>query len=238
MNIPEQCLECLNYKTSESKCSIYDYLVGEGDRKEITKCPSIVRRGQEDSLKILADYIDTDEEGVVDKALSVAVDRILNGYSNKFKVMVIGVARRKIKSIIKMTDIVDRLLDKVDSDELNLTASQSIRLLSELNNSINTDLSFIMKLVQPDSTFQDIQMFFDQRTVNIQQNGASPVVNKVSDDIMRLTSTSRENIRGAFNILLNTLQNERTSAEPVEVSQDFIDTSLDPMEADGDSNVQ
>lgn len=238
MNIPKQCLECLNYKTSESKCSIYDYLVGEGDRADISECPSIVRRGEEDSLKLLAKYIDDDADGLVENSINQAVDRILKGYSNKFKIMVIGVARRKIKSIIKMTDIVDRLLDRVSNDELNLTASQSIRLLSELNNSINVDLSFIMKLVQPDSTFQDIQMYFDQRTVNIQSNGSSQAVNNVSDDIMRLTSTSRENIRGAFNILLNTLQSERTGSEPVEVTQEFIEDSLDPMSSEVEGNVE
>lgn len=238
MNIPSQCLECLNYKTSELRCSIYDYLVGEGDRADVKDCPSVLKRGEEDSLKLLAKYIDDDADGVVEQSINQAVDRILKGYSNKFKVMVIGVARRKIKSVIKMTDIVDRLLDRVSSDELNLTASQSIRLLSELNNSINTDLAFIMKLVQPDSTFQDIQMFFDQRTVNIQANGSSAGVNKVSDDIMRLTSTSRENIRGAFNILLNTLQSERAGTEPVEVSQDFIEEQLDPIAAEDDSNVE
>lgn len=236
MNIPKQCLECLNYKTSESCCSIYDYLVGEGDRKDVKECPSVLRRGDESSLKLLANYIDQDNDEIVDTALRKAVDKILNGYAEKFKVMVIGVARRKIKSIIKMTDLVDRLLDRVDSEELNLTASQSIRLLSELNNSINTDLSFIMKLVQPDSTFQDIQMFFDQRTINM--NGASNATNNISDDIMRLSSTSRENIRGAFDTILKSLQDSRTSPEPIVVSDEFIEENLDPMSTDGGINVE
>jgi len=237
MNIPEQCLECMNYKTSEGRCNIYDYLVGEGDRVDVKECPSLIRRGNEESLKLLAEYIDQDD-AVIDQALSRAVNRILNGYAERMKVMVIGIARRKIKSIIKMTDTVDRLLDRVAGDDLNLTPSQSIRLLSELNNSINTDLSFIMKLIQPDSSFKDIQMFFDQRTQVIQTNGASEVTNKAADDLMRLSSTSRENIRGAFDIILKTLQADRTSPDPITVSQDFVEESLDPLSSDGDDNVQ
>lgn len=238
-NLPEQCLECINYKTSECRCSIYDYLVGEGDRKDVKECPGLVRRSDStDSLKLLANYIDDDGDQEINEALSKVVDRILNGYSAKFKVLVIGIARRKIKSIITMTDVVDKLLDRVRKDDMsNLTPSQTIRLLSELNNSINVDLSFIMKLIQPDSSFKDIQMFFDQRTLNIQANGSSAEVNRVSDEIMNLSPTSRENIRGAFNILLNTLKSEKAGSDPIVVSSEFIDTSLDPMSTGGDDNV-
>lgn len=218
MSLPKQCSECLNYKTSESRCSVYDYLVGEGNRKNVTDCPSVVyRSSSEDSLQLLAQYIDEDADGVVSKSLERVVDNILQGYNEKFKIMVIGVARRKIKSIIKMVDIVDRLLDRVSRDDLELTASQSIRLLSELNNSINTDLSFIMKLVQPDSTFQDIQVFFDQRTQILNQNGASPTTNTAADKILELSSTSRENVRAAFDAVLKTLEDSRVSADPVKV---------------------
>ena len=167
MNLPEQCSKCMNYKVSESSCTIHDYLVGEGERTNITECPSYLPRSSEDNLKLLANYIDQDSDQLVSQALSKAVDNILTGYSEKFKIMVIGIARRKIKAVLKMVDVIDRLLERIDNDDMDLTASQSIRLLSELNNSINTDLSFIMKLVQPDSTFKDIQMYFDQRTQTV-----------------------------------------------------------------------
>lgn len=221
MNLPPQCAECLNYKTSESRCSIHDYLVGEGNRAHVKECPSYLPRTESgDSLKLLAEYIDQDADGLVAKSLENAIDKILTGYNEKFKLMVIGVARRKIKSIVKMVDIVDRLLDRVSDDNLDLTASQSIRLLSELNNSINTDLSFIMKLVQPDSTFQDIQMYFDQRTQILNTNGASPTTNNAASKILELTGTSRENVRAAFDVVLKSLESSRVSAEPVVVDSE------------------
>lgn len=216
MNLPKQCSECLNYKVSESRCLTYDYLVGEGTRKDVIECPSYISRTESgDSLKVLAQYIDEDPDQLISQALERAVSSILSGYNQKFKVMVIGIARRKIKSIIKMVDVIDRLIDRVSQDDLELTASQSIRLLSELNNSVNTDLSFIMKLIQPDSTFSDIQVYFDQRTQVLNTNGASERTNELAEKISELSGTSRENIREAFNALLKTIQTDRVSSEPI-----------------------
>ena len=118
--------------------------------------------------------------------------------------MIVGIARRKIKSIIKMVDIVDSVLDKIGNSTIinDMAPSQAIRLLSELNHSMNNDLTFIMKLVNPDTKLSDLQMWIDARSVNI-NTGSSPATDMKADEILRLSGVSRDKIRDAFDALLH-----------------------------------
>lgn len=142
---------------------------------------------------------------VVDKL----VGKIINGYQDKFKIAVVGIARRKIRALIKTADIVDLLLDRLnDLRNQNLietmNAQQIIRLLSELNNSTNRDLEFIMKLVSPDSELKELQVLIDNRSINL--NGASQATELKADEILKITGASRDKIREAFDVLLNGLK--------------------------------
>lgn len=213
--VPEQCRSCLNFSFSESLCRIYEHLPGEYSRKDVTSCPSFLDRAKEDQLTTLARYIDEDPDEVVTKSLERAIGNILDGYQDKFKVMVVGIARRKIKAIVRMVDVIDRLIDKLSDDAQlqSMSANQSLRLLSELNASVNNDLSFIMKLISPDSTFKDIQAYIDNRQINI--NGTSPETSKRVDDILSMSSTSREKVREAFDALLYNL--EPMTSDPVKL---------------------
>ena len=125
-------------------------------------------------------------------------------YKAKYKVLIVGIARRKIKSIIKMVDIVDNVLDKLGSSESmeNMSSSQAIRLLSELNHSMNNDLTFIMKLLNPDTQFRDLQMWVDARSV-VNVSGASAATEMKADEILKLSGASRDKIRDAFDALLH-----------------------------------
>lgn len=218
--IPEQCRGCLNMTVSTGLCTLYEQLPGEYGREDVLSCPSYLDAAKDDQLTILAKYIDDDTDGIVSQALERAVNKIMGGYQEKFKIMVVGVARRKIKAIIRMVDVIDNLLDKLSSTEelQNMTANQSLRLLSELNASVNSDLSFIMKLIEPDSTFKDIQTFIDARQINV--NGASPATNATADQILQLSSTSRDKIRDAFDMLLRNI--EPDSSSPVTLPEEEV----------------
>lgn len=211
--IPAQCVLCLNFDSKEELCSIYEQLPGEFGREDISDCPSYLDREKgESELSTLVKYLDEDKTAVLEESVLKIVDNVLSGYTDKFKVMVIGMARRKIKSMIKMVDItdtlIDRLYDTVNTGE-GLTTSQSIKLLSELNMSINNDLGFVMKLVNPDTQLKDFQTYIDARSVNI-STGASSQTEKLADEILGLTPTSRDKIRGAFDALLHNITPDDT----------------------------
>ena len=206
--IPKQCEECLNFHREDQICSIYEQLPGEYGRERIESCPShLDSEGGSDELKALVQYIDNDKNSGIEDSISKLVDKVLVGYTDKFKIIVIGMARRKIKSMVSMVDITDKLIGKlseaVDMDQV--TPNQAIRLLSELNASINNDLGFVMKLVNPDTQLQDFQTYIDNRSVNI-NTGSSVETDKLADKILSdLTPTSRDKIRGAFDALLSML---------------------------------
>ena len=204
---PECCLKCINFNTSEMICKLYEELPGEGSRKDVKDCSSYYDKSHQDDLKILADYVTEDPDGLVESRLNEIVSNILNGYETKFQIMVVGIARRKIKSMVKMVDVIDILLNKlgdIDQGTVDeMSPAQLIRLLSELNTSVNNDLAFIMKLLQPDSSLKDIQMFIDARSINV--NGASPQTELKADEILKMTGTSRDKIRGAFDAILHNI---------------------------------
>lgn len=208
--IPSQCKLCVNFNNEESLCRIYEQLPGEYGREEVTDCTSFLENGTKDAedLNILLEYLD-EEPSKLDECISKSVDRILNDYEMKYKVLIVGIARRKIKSIIKMVDIVDTVLDKLSSSNLvaDMAPSQTIRLLSELNHSINNDLTFIMKLVNPETKLQDLQMWIDARSV-INVSGSSPATDMKAEEILKLSSSSRDKIRDAFDAILHQIGTE------------------------------
>lgn len=209
-SIPNQCKICMNFNKEESLCNIHEQLPGEYGREQVTDCPSFLERGTKDAddLQLLLQYIDEDPS-ILDQSISQAVDRVLLDYENKYKVMIVGIARRKIKSIIKMVDIVDSVLDKLGEEGVlsDMAPSQAIRLLSELNHSMNNDLTFIMKLVHPDTKLAELQMWIDARSVNV-NTGASPATDMKAEEILRLTGASRDKIRDAFDALLHRIDTE------------------------------
>ena len=214
--IPKQCLNCMQLSREEGICSIYEHLPGEFGRENVTDCPSFLDRNQEKELSLLVKYIDEDKDHLVEASITKAVNNILSGYEEKFKIMVVGVARRKIKAMVKMVDIIDTLLDKLaDRESLdNMTSGQTIRLLSELNSSINNDLTFIMKLVNPDTQFRDLQAWIDARSV-ININGTSPTTEMKTDEILKMTGVSRDKVRIAFDALLNNIAKEEDTLSEV-----------------------
>ena len=204
-SVPSQCKLCVNFNLEESLCSIHEQLPGEYGRESVVDCPSFIEKGTKDAddLKLLLQYVDEDPDNSVDASISRAVDRILSDYEYKYKVLVVGIARRKIKSIIKMVDIVDAVIDKLGDEETlaDMASSQAIRLLSELNHSMNNDLTFIMKLVNPDTKLSELQMWIDARSVTV--NGSSPATDMKADEILKLSGASRDKIRDAFDALLH-----------------------------------
>lgn len=206
MNIPSQCKLCVNFHKEDSLCTIYEQLPGEYGRESVVDCPSFLENTPKnaDDLNLLLQYVDEDPQHEVEQSISKAVDRILSDYENKYKVLIVGIARRKIKSIIKMVDIVDAVLDKLGSEEAmaDMAPSQAIRLLSELNHSMNNDLAFIMKLVNPDTKLMDLQMWVDARSV-VNISGSSPATDMKAEEILKLSGASRDKVRDAFDALLN-----------------------------------
>lgn len=203
--VPSQCKLCINFDQEDSLCLIHEQLPGEYGREDVTDCPSFIERGTKDAddLQLLLQYVD-EEPQALENSVSKAVDRILSDYETKYKVLIVGIARRKIKSIIKMVDIIDSILDRLGQQEAlaNMAPNQALRLLSELNHSMNNDLTFIMKLVNPDTKLADLQMWIDARSVNI-NNGASSTTEMKADEILNLTGASRDKIRDAFDALLH-----------------------------------
>lgn len=214
--IPSQCKLCMNFNSDESLCSIHEQLPGEYGREDVKDCPSFLEKDQKNQidLKILMEYMEEDPDNEVESKISKAVDRILTDYETKYKVLIVGIARRKIKSIIKMVDIVDSVLDRLGEEEAisNMAPSQSIRLLSELNHSINNDLTFIMKLVNPETKLVDLQMWIDARSVNL-NTGSSPATDMKADEILKLSGASRDKIRDAFDALLHQMSNDEDTIE-------------------------
>lgn len=219
--IPSQCKICTNFNDSESLCRIHEQLPGEYGRENVKDCPSFLERGSKDAddLKLLLQYVDEDPDSQVEASISKAVDRILSDYENKYKVLIVGIARRKIKSIIKMVDIVDAVLDKLGEEELlaDMAPSQAIRLLSELNHSMNNDLTFIMKLVNPDTKLSELQMWIDARSVTV--NGSSPATDMKADEILKMSGASRDKIRDAFDALLHQIENDDNIIDVVDTEE-------------------
>lgn len=207
--IPSQCKICNNFDMEECLCSIHEQLPGEFGREDVKDCQSFLEKNTKaaEDLSLLMQYIDDEPGAQLEASISKAVDRILSDYEYKYKVLVVGIARRKIKSIIKMVDIVDSVLDRLGEESIlsGMAPSQAIRLLSELNHSMNNDLTFIMKLVNPDTKLQDLQMWIDARSVVNVNNGSSPATDMKADDILKLSGASRDKIRDAFDILLHQL---------------------------------
>lgn len=222
-SIPSQCKLCVNFNLEESLCNIHEQLPGEYGREEVKDCPSFIEKGTKDAddLKLLIQYIDEDPDLTVETSISKAVDRILSNYENKYKVLIVGITRRKIKSIIKMVDIIDVVLNRLGSEETlsSMAPSQSIRLLSELNHSINNDLTFIMKLVNPDTKLSDLQMWIDARSVTV--NGSSPATDMKAEEILKVSGASRDKIRDAFDALIHQISSEEDTIELVD--QEEID---------------
>ena len=214
--VPSQCLICINFNKDESLCRIHEQLPGEYGREDVKDCPSFLEAGTKnaDDLNLLLQYID-EEPQALDQSISRAVDSILNDYENKYKVLIVGIARRKIKSIIKMVDIVDSVLDKLGEPGIvsGMAPTQALRLLSELNHSMNNDLAFVMKLVNPDTKLADLQMWIDARSVNV-NTGSSPATDMKADEILKMSGASRDKIRDAFDALLHQID----SGDIVEVS--------------------
>lgn len=204
LETPNQCKLCLNYDSKQGKCNIYEDLVGQNSREGIEECPSWLDLTKSEDLNLLAKFIDEDEDKLIEQAVTKVVTRVLDGYEDKLKVMVVGIARRKINAMVKMVDIIDILLGRLSDLNTNMleemSSPQVIRLLSELNNSINNDLGFIMKLLAPDSTLKDLQVIIDQRQVNINQTSEVK-----SEHILKMTGVSRDKIRDAFDALLNNI---------------------------------
>lgn len=216
---PSQCKICVNFDKEEMLCSIHEQLPGEFGRENVKDCPSFIESGSRDAddLRMLMQYIDEDPNLEVEQSISKAVDRILSDYENKYKIMVVGIARRKIKSIIKMVDIIDHVLDKMNENTIaEMAPSQAIRLLSELNSSVNNDLTFIMKLVNPDTKLQDLQMWIDARSV-VNVSGVSDATDMKADEILKLSGASRDKIRDAFDALLHQIGSDND--EMIEVSE-------------------
>ena len=218
--VPSQCKLCVNFDREEELCRIHEQLPGEYGREDVKDCPSFIEEGTKDAddLNLLLKYVDEDPVGQVEESLSKVVDKILNNYETKYKVLIVGIARRKIKSIIKMVDIVDQVLDKLGERELiaDMAPSQAIRLLSELNSSINNDLTFIMKLVNPDTKLQDLQMWIDARSVVNIDSGASSSTEMKAEEILKLSGASRDKIRDAFDSLLHQLDTKDDEIDVVE----------------------
>lgn len=222
-SIPKQCLGCLHFNSQEQLCKIYEQLPGEYGREMVHDCPSFVdEQGGSGELKALIEYIDGEDTGVLEEGVLKIVDKVLSNYPEKFKIIVVGMARRKIKSMIQMVDITDKLINKLSEsiDMDNITSGQAIRLLSELNNAVNNDLGFIMKLVNPDTRLQDFQTYIDARSITV--SGSSPKTEQLADNILELSSTSRDKIRDAFGSLINHIKREE-DYQDVELMDDFID---------------
>lgn len=226
VKVPSQCKICVNFNQDEYLCKIHEQLPGEYGREDVTDCPSFVEIGSKeaDDLSLLVKYMDEDTDGqlLLENSINKAVDRILSNYENKYKIMIVGIARRKIKSIIKMVDIIDTVLDRLGERETleNMAPSQAIRLLSELNHSVNNDLTFIMKLVNPDTKLQDLQVWIDNRsTVNI--SGSSNATDMKADEILKLSGASRDKIRDAFDALLHQVAAEDN--DTIEVLEEEIE---------------
>lgn len=226
--IPDQCKLCANFTKEEGICSLYEMLPGEYGREDVRECPSFFEDNQEEELKALAKYIDEDPDQLVEASLMNVVNKVVSGYEDKFKVMVVGVARRKIKAMVRMVDIIDSILERLSGTAVleDMSSSQMIRLLSELNYSINNDLTFIMKLVNPDSTLRDLQVWLDARSV-INVNGASEVTEKTSEEIMNITNVSRDKIRDAFDAILNNIQVEGVEEEHVATDEELEDINYE-----------
>lgn len=222
MDIPSQCKLCINFDKEELLCKIHEQLPGEYGREDVKDCPSFIEIGTKDAddLKLLLQYIEEDPESQVEERISKAVDNILSDYEYKYKVMIVGIARRKIKSIIKMVDIIDNVLNKLGGEDIisDMSPSQAIRLLSELNNSVNNDLTFIMKLINPDTKLQDLQMWIDARSV-VNVSGSSQATEMKADEILKLSGVSRDRIRDAFDAILHQM-----STDDKEDMIDVVDT--------------
>jgi hypothetical protein len=207
-DVPSQCKLCLNFDNKEKSCKVYEDLVGQGSRIGVDDCPSFIDMVKSPDLDMLLKHIDEDEDKEIEQAVTKVVERVLDGYEGKMKVMVVGIARRKIKAMVKMVDIIDILLSRLSDLNTNMledmNSQQVIRLLSELNTSVNNDLAFIMKLVSPDSDLKDLQVFIDQRQVNI--NGSSKQTEVKAEHILQMTGASRDKIRDAFDALLNNIE--------------------------------
>ena len=218
-SIPSQCKLCVNFDQAESLCRIYEQLPGEYGRESVKDCPAFLENVQknQDDLKLLLQYIDEDPSDMLEINLSKAVDRVLSDYENKYKVMIVGIARRKIKSIIKMVDIVDSVLDRLNEENIvsDMAPSQAIRLLSELNHSMNNDLTFIMKLVNPDTKLHDLQMWIDARSV-VNVTGSSNTTDMKADEILKLTGASRDKVRDAFDALLHQIDSSEDVIEVID----------------------
>ena len=217
--IPSQCKLCTNFNIDESLCRIHEQLPGEYGRENVKDCPSFLEKGtkDEDDLRLLLQYVDEDPDSLIEESISKAVEKILVDYESKYKVLIVGIARRKIKSIIKMVDIVDSVLDRLgqESSLATMTSSQSIRLLSELNHSMNNDLAFIMKLINPDTKLAELQMWIDARSVNL-TTGSSAATDMKAEEILKVSGASRDKIRDAFDALLHQISGEDDLIEVVE----------------------
>jgi len=200
-------------------CNVHEQLPGEYSRENVSDCPEFTETNNMDKDIILRDYLD-DDEGIAN-TVKLIVDKILVGYEEKFKVMLIGIARKKIKSILTMTDMIDNILDRLNARVEDMNTTQYIRLLSELNISVNNDISYIMKLVSTANNPKDITALFmsNNNVINL-NSGSSPTTDIKASDMLSISSASRDKIRDAFDAILN---NVNEIVNPVEIVEDDKD---------------
>jgi len=100
-------------------------------------------------LADLLEYMDETTDARMERAISKMMDLVLAGHSEKFKLMLIALGRRKIKNLFKLDEMVDSLLIHVspDSDDFKkMTLIQRVDTLKKLKDMMNRDMEFVTKL--------------------------------------------------------------------------------------------
>ena len=219
--IPDQCLQCARFDIEAKICRQGQDLCTTKDLNA-EACELFVNK-ELDELRLLTLYVREKEAGrEVNDEVSKAVDNVLSGYDRKLQLYILGVARRKVKQMTSMVDLTDMLLeDLTDLDKATIstmTASQKIRLLSELNNSVNKDLSLLMQILQAGDDLEQLQINLTQN--NLMVNASSQETNDIADEMLELGGASRDKIRRAFNSILHQIEQEDLEHLP-EVEVDY-----------------
>jgi len=179
---------------------------------------------QTKDLADLLGYMDETTDSSMERAISKMLDIVLSSHSEKFKLMLIALGRRKIKNIFKMDAMVDSLLEKVDVESREfkkLPLEKRVKTLRTLKEIMNKDMDFISKIADRklalDETYLEAlqsRQILSGPLVQEVKDEATEAKQEVLDKIKGMSLDKRKKLQRMINDFTNTIKGVRD--EPTE----------------------
>lgn len=114
--------------------------------------PSPTRQRVLESLQLLADWMGGPEgERELEDKAAQAIDKVIKDHAARTKIFLVGLSHHKIQGILRMTQLVDKVADELDSrpiDAVSMSTYTLILLFNALKSKLDTDVTFVREIAE------------------------------------------------------------------------------------------